>query len=135
MKREDAKAVIAALVTLRESATDEQALKASCLYPAWRVGVEYKVGMKVLWEKVLYKVLTAHTSQEGWAPDASPSLFAKVLIPEPSVIPEWEQPESTNGYMTDDKVKHNGKTWVSLVDNNVWEPSESVPDLWRVANE
>jgi hypothetical protein len=32
--------------------------------------------------------------------------------------------------MKDDKVRHNGKVWISLVDNNVWEPSESVPTLW-----
>ena len=32
---------------------------------------------------VLYKCLTAHTAQESWAPDVSPSLWAKVLIPEP----------------------------------------------------
>ena len=38
------------------------------------------------------------------------------------MIPEWEQPESTNPYMKGDKVKHNDKTWVSDIDNNVWEP-------------
>ena len=44
------------------------------------------------------------------------------LIPDPDVIPEWEQPDSTNPYSKGDKVTHNGKTWVSDVDNNVWEP-------------
>ena len=34
----------------------------------------------------------------------------------------WEQPESTNPYMKGDKVTHAGKTWVSTIDNNVWEP-------------
>jgi len=43
-------------------------------------------------------VLLAHTSQEGWMPTAAPSLFAKVLIPDENIIPEWEQPDSTNGY-------------------------------------
>ena len=55
-------------------------------------------------------------------PDAAPSLYAKVLIPDPDVIPEWEQPESTNPYTKGDKVTHNEKTWVSDVDNNSWEP-------------
>ena len=45
-----------------------------------------------------------------------------MLIPDPEVIPEWEQPGSTNPYMIGDKVRHNGKTWVSTIDNNVWEP-------------
>lgn len=61
-------------------------------------------------------------SQPDWNPAAAPSLFAKVLIPDPEVIPEWEQPDSTNPYHIGDKVTHNGKTWVSTVDNNVWEP-------------
>ena len=39
------------------------------------------------------------------------------------VVTGWIQPNSTNPYMKGDKVTHNGKTWVSDVDNNVWEPS------------
>ena len=39
------------------------------------------------------------------------------------LIPEWEQPSSVNPYMKGDKVTHNGKTWESSIDNNVWEPS------------
>lgn len=42
--------------------------------------------------------------------------------PVETVIIEWQQPDSTNPYMKDDKVTHNGKTWVSDIDNNVWEP-------------
>ena len=80
------------------------------------------VGDRVLYNDVLYKVITAHTSQETWTPTDAPSLFAKVLIPDEDVIPEWEQPDSTNPYMTGDKVSHNGKTWVSTINNNVWEP-------------
>ena len=45
-----------------------------------------------------------------------------MLIPDPEVIPEWVQPDSTNPYMAGDKVMHNGKTWVSDIDGNVWEP-------------
>ena len=71
---------------------------------------------------VLYKVLQAHTSQETWKPDASPSLFAKVLIPDYNAIPAWEQPDSTNAYMKGDQVTHYGKTWESDIDNNVWAP-------------
>lgn len=131
MTMEEAKAIIKALVDLRESATDEQAMKAQVLYPKWKEGVGYKVGDRVTYNGVLYKVLTGHTSQADWTPDAAPSLFAKVLIVDPSVIPEWEQPESTNPYMKGDKVTHNGSTWVSLVDNNVWEPSDALPTLWQ----
>ena len=135
MKREEAKAIIAALVTMRESATDEMALAAPAIYPAWRVGVSYKAGERVVFEETLYKVLQDHDSQTMWTPTAAPSLFAKVLIPVDGEIPEWEQPDSTNPYMTGDKVSHNGKVWESLVDNNVWEPTEANATLWAVVTE
>lgn len=122
MTRTEAKAVIAALVTLRESATDEQALPATALYPAWRSGVHYSAGQRVIFDGVLYKVLQDHTSQDDWTPDSAPSLFSRVLIPDGETIPEWVQPDSTNPYAKGDKVTHNGKTWVSDYDNNVWEP-------------
>ena len=122
MTIEEAQAIIDALVTLRTSAEDEQALKASALYPKWKVSTDYQKGERVLYDDILYKVLTDHTSQADWTPDAAPSLFAKVLIPDKNVIPEWEQPDSTNPYSKGNKVTHNGKTWRSTIDGNVWEP-------------
>ena len=123
MKRHEAKAIIDALVMLRESATNKQALSVPVLYPTWREDVEYVEGERVLRDGTLYRVLMAHTSQADWKPEASPSLFAQVLIPDSDIIHEWVQPESTNGYSEGDKVTHNGKTWVSTINNNVWEPS------------
>lgn len=123
MKRKKAEAFIVSLKALREAVNDEQAVLAIDLYPQWAIDVKYEIGDRVLYDSVLYKVLQAHTSQADWMPDVSVSLFAKILIPDPTVIPEWEQPESTNPYMKGDKVTHNGKTWVSNIDNNVWEPS------------
>ena len=101
---------------------DNTALEAVDLYPKWEVGATYETGNRVRYESTLYKCLQPHTAQTDWTPIAAPSLWTKVLIPDPNVIPEWEQPDSTNPYMTGDKVKHNGKTWASTCDNNVWEP-------------
>lgn len=101
---------------------DNTALRMAEFYPEWATGTDYAAGFKVQRGGTLYKCLTAHTSQADWSPDAAPSLWAKVLIPDPDVIPEWEQPDSTNPYMQGDKVTHNGKTWVSDIDNNVWTP-------------
>lgn len=103
--------------------TDEQALIVSAIYLPWSdERVNYALNDRVLYNKVLYKCITAHTSQATWTPTDAPSLWTKVLIPTPSVIPEWEQPSSTNPYAKGDKVKHNGKIWTSDIDNNVWEP-------------
>lgn len=122
MTRKHARKFINSLVELRKAATDPQAVAAQEVYPAWKVEVNYIAGDRVLYNDSLYKVLQDHTSQETWAPDAAASLFAKVLIPDVDTVYEWEQPDSTNPYMNGDKVTHNGKTWVSTVDNNVWEP-------------
>ena len=101
---------------------DEQILNFPAFVEKWRSRQKYEVGKRLEYNGTIYKVLTEHTSQDDWTPDVSPSLFAKILIPDPTVIPEWEQPDSTNPYMTGDKVTHNGKTWESDIDNNVWEP-------------
>lgn len=122
MTREEAQKIIEAVVRLRESATDADALVSAAIYPAWRVEMEYAAGQRVRYDGVLYKVLMDHTAQTDWTPDVSPSLFAKVLIPDENIIPEWVQPDSTNTYSMGDKVTHNGKTWISVLDNNSWEP-------------
>ena len=105
--------------------TDEQALEVSALYPDWEAvseGATLAAGERYNYQGALYKVLTEHQKQAAWNPVDAPSLFAKVLIPDPGVIPEWEQPGPENAYSKGDRVTHNGKTWESLVDNNVWEP-------------
>ena len=102
--------------------TDEQALHAVAIYPLWRSDGEYQKDDRVRYNNVLYKCLTAHTAQPSWTPTDAPSLWAKVLVSDTGEPLPWEQPDSTNPYMKGDKVTHNGQTWVSTIDNNVWEP-------------
>lgn len=104
------------------SLSDEDALEAVQLFPAWNSTATYAVGDRVRYDDTLYVCLTAHTAQANWTPTTAPSLWAKVLIPDPNVIPEWEQPDSTNPYMKGDTVSHNDDAWTSDIDNNVWEP-------------
>ena len=104
------------------SVDDNTAMRMLEFYPEWEAGVDYTAGYKVQHGGKLWRCHQAHTSQTSWEPENAPSLWAKVLIPDENVIPEWEQPDSTNPYMQGDKVNHNGKTWVSDIDNNVWEP-------------
>lgn len=104
-----------------QSVDGQDALDAVELYPAWAAGIAYPVVMKVRYGGVLYRCLTAHTSQGDWMPDVSPSLWAKVLVEDGEILP-WEQPESTNPYNKGDKVTHDGKVWVSEIDGNIWQP-------------
>ena len=119
--------------------SDEQALQVPLMFPKWQVGKAYAVGKRVLYLGVLYKVIQAHTSQAGWEPDIAPSLFAKNLIVkdeegEQVDIPEWVQPDSTNPYMIGDKVIFGGKVYQSVIDNNVWSPTD-YPQGWEEVNE
>ncbi|MBQ9050603.1 MAG: alpha-amylase [Lachnospiraceae bacterium] len=103
--------------------TDTDAAEVPFLLPAWSgENRAYNPGDRVQYEGKAYKCLQAHISQTAWMPADAPSLWAEILIPDPEVIPDWVQPGSTNPYMKGDKVKHNGKTWMSDIDNNVWEP-------------
>ena len=122
MRKSEALKLRLHIETAVQSLPKSEALEVATLYPEWVSDVEYTVGYKVQYGGKLWRCLQVHTSQDGWEPESAPSLWAKVLIPDETVIPEWEQPDSTNAYAKGDKVRHNGKTWVSDVDNNVWEP-------------
>lgn len=112
-----------------DNLTDEQALQVPNVFPLWKAGVQYLVGDRILFDGKLYKVLTQHKSQEDWQPDVAPSLFAKVLVGNDQPL-EWQQPDSTNPYMKGDKVLFNGKVYASLIDNNVWSPTD-YPAGWE----
>lgn len=62
-----------------QSLTDEQAVAVKAIYPAWSPdSVQYAVDYKVLHEDILYKCISAHTSQSDWAPGVAPSLWTAV---------------------------------------------------------
>ena len=119
---ERARALRKQIEILAETLDDSIALENLELFPNWSEKVDYTVDTRVRYKNILYKCLQAHTSQPTWEPDVAVSLWAKVLIPDPTVIPDWIQPDSTNPYMKGDKVKHNDNVWISIVDYNVWEP-------------
>lgn len=99
---------------------DADALEMIELFPKWAFPKAYIVGERVQHNGLLYKCVQAHTSQEYWAPDATPALWVRVSVEE---FPEWIQPQgSADAYMAGDKVTHNEKRWISDIDNNVWEP-------------
>lgn len=114
---------------------DATALEHPEAYPKWEIGKEYVKDERIRYEDVLYKVLQNHTSQADWTPDTAVSLYVRVSIEE---WPEWVQPQgSHDAYSKGDRVRHgldsqgNERHWESLIDANVYEPSESVPTLWK----
>lgn len=116
------------------SLDDETAVLVPNLFDMWSDSKHYTKDTRVTYNGVLYKCLQDHDAQADWNPVDAPSLWAKVLPGQSGEIGEWEQPESTNGYMTGDKVTHAGKTWESTADNNVWEPG-AVGAPWKEVTE
>lgn len=123
MIKERARELRSIIEQMAEDLDDETALDYPEVFPKWNEdSVEYKVGDRVRYNDILYKVLLDHISQASWAPDVSPSLF--VRVDDPSIEwPDWVQPlAATDAYSLGAKVSHNNKHWISNVDANVWEP-------------
>lgn len=118
------------LETVSQSLPDDLAQFSVAMYPHWNEEAHYETNYRVQYNDVVYKCLQSHDAQTQWTPTDAPSLWAKVLNPSED-IPDWEQPDSTNAYMTGDKVRYNGKVYESLIDNNVWSP-EAYPQGWKL---
>lgn len=108
-----------------ENLTDEDAMNAVELFPHWSGdGVSYFVDARVQYNSLLYKCLQTHNSQPTWSPTDAPSLWVRIDDPSEE-WPEWRAPTGAHdAYSLGYKVSHNGKHWISNVDNNVWEPGE-----------
>lgn len=133
MTREMLNAFVAAVKSIRASATDEQAVEAVGIYPVWCDGKDYALGIRVQYDGKLYRCEQAHTSQADWKPPATPALWTEVA--KPGEIPVWKQPTGAqDAYNTGNKVHYpdaDGAVYESTIDGNVWSP-EAYPDGWTV---
>ena len=73
---------------------DNTALRMLAFYPEWAAGAAYTVGHKVRRDGKLWRVVQAHTSQEGWEPENAASL--------------WEQINETHAGTMDDPIPYSG---------------------------
>lgn len=80
MKRERAYALIDAIKRVRETLTDEVALKHIALYPDWEIGKVLKIGERIEHNGKLYKVIAEHTAQETWEPNVALTLFEPIDV-------------------------------------------------------
>lgn len=120
MTRAEAIAYRSKIEAAASTMTDNNALEAVELFPAWTVGKAYVVGDRVRYNSTLYKCVQAHTAQADWTPDATPALWVAVSLDE---YPEWVQPTGAHdAYNTGDKVSYNGKHYISTIDANTYAP-------------
>ena len=76
------------------SVDDNTALRMKSFYPEWAAGNAYAAGIKVQRSSKLWRVVQAHTSQTGWEPENTDSL--------------WEQINETHSGTVDDPIPYEG---------------------------
>lgn len=120
--------------------TDEQAMEVVAVFDQWVVGKPYAIGdfvtygVNAVGDPQLYKVVQAHTSQDDWSPDATPSLYVAIGL-DNSGYPVWSQPTGAHdAYNAGDIVNYKGTLYKSLIDGNAYSP-EAYPLGWEVYTE
>lgn len=105
-----------------DALTPDEATDLAFIYDAWVAGQSVVIGDLRQYAGGLWKCAQAHTTQADWTPDVTPALWVRVAPPDAGPQP-WVQPAGAHdAYKTGDQVTHNGHTWQSTVDANVWEP-------------
>lgn len=119
----------AKLLNIATALPDEIAIQHTDIYPEYAVGMALNAGDRIREGGVLYRVIQPHTTQADWPPATTASLYTRINAPD-EPIPEWV---SGTSHDLGARVTHGGKTWESMVPNNVWEPgAEGVYDnIWR----
>lgn len=109
-----------------------ESLPEGLLVADWEADIQVAVGFLRKYNGVNYRCIQKHTTQASWTPDVSPSLWVVAPTIGGSGYPDWVQPTgSQDAYDVDAIVTHNGFNWKSLVNANVWEPSDASPTLWE----
>ena len=120
MTRAEATAYRGKIEAAASAMTDETALTAVELFPAWAGGNAYAIDDRVQYNGTLYKCVQAHTGQADWTPDAAPALWVAVSV---DAWPEWVQPTGAHdAYHLGDKVSYHGKHYISTIDANTYAP-------------
>jgi hypothetical protein len=97
----------------------------SNLFDKWVEGIGYIEGQIRIDESdgIIYRCLETHESAKAKnLPSKSPKIWGKIADPADG-FPEWFPYIGVqDAWLKGDKCSHDGKNWVSTVDNNVWEP-------------
>lgn len=127
---QQAEAMRESITGLAEGQSDEKLIDNMAAFPFWNPnGVDYTADMLLQYDGGLYRVVQAHRSQADWTPDITAALYNRVTAD------EYEEWESGRFYAKGAKVTHNGKKWISNVDNNHWEPGAVGVYTWDEVTE
>ena len=125
MTRSEAQAFINALVSLRESATDEQASTVACLYPTLKgANTLIKAGTRVNHNGTIKRASVDLWDIEANSPDNAPALWEDISYKGGyRIIPETIT--AGTAFSKDEKGWWEDVLYISLIDNNVWTPQQN----------
>lgn len=114
---------------LNDELSDEEKDVFINLFDLWEPNTAYSKGDKVVYEGLTYETIQAHISQSDWFPNELPALYKLFYQTSTDdgaiVIPEWKQPLGGHDvYNTGDLVSYRDKVYESVVDSNVWSPTD-----------
>ena len=99
--------------------TPVQALEHQVLFPHWAESIGKQAAAGEYYQHDgLYRVKQAHTLSTQWAPGVATAALFERVQPE-GAVEVWKSGQS---YAKGVHVMHSGFEWVSMVDNNTWEP-------------
>ena len=116
------------LDTIATALPDDIAVEYPDLYPVWMEGMALSIGDRVQHNGGLYRVQQAHTAEH---PPSVNTAALYTRIQSPGAVQAWVR----GSYAKDVQVTHGGKIWISMVDNNVWEPGAAgvFDNIWKEA--
>lgn len=108
---------------LKRTGSDEQLIKGRLLFPEWSslIGIFVDTGEVIRYGDKVIRVTQGLDIYEHQPPELLPAHYNIINAPENPVPIEWTPGTYAKGTI----VTHNGKTWESGVDNNVWEPGSA----------
>lgn len=112
-----------------------QAISVCTLYDEWSdQGVTYKKNDWLRYGQDFVRVESDHTSQKGWTPENSPSLYTVFKLA-PDGIRIWDTPtHAENSFDVEEKCHYpdaNGPIYESLINGNAHSPDVR-PDDWKL---
>ena len=121
--------------SIPEDAALEDVEDVAALFPRWEenVGRQVHPGEFYTYDATnVYRVAQGHVTQSEWSPPTVPALFVYLPPAGPGGCPPFVPPAGGHdAYGVGDCVEFEGANYVSLIDANVWSPSEN-PAGWQL---
>lgn len=103
------------------------------------IGCLLERGKIVEYDGELFEVVQSHVAQSDWKPSEAPALFKPYNEAEESgnddvetIAPAWTRPTGAHdAYNIGDKITFEGRVFASIINGNIWSPTE-YPAGWQL---